>query len=86
MNLIRALENTLEKNIDDETKKIISIYEKCLSLKSPMDYTDKVGSIEDINNIITYLLSKEDEVGQVYNLKKSISNIPSKKASLINFI
>ncbi len=86
MNLINIIENIQEKIPSEEEIKNNSLYEKCLNLKSPMDFTNKVGTIEDITELIEFLKNEMHELGRYGDIIKSLVRLKPEKSTKISFV
>lgn len=86
MNIIEILKNIQETQVSEVEEKNYSFYDKCFNLKSPMHFTDKIGTIEDINELMDFLESKLIYKEQTLKITNSIFSLPPEKSTNLNFI
>ena len=86
MQLTELFDSLIEKTITEEEKKLTELLEKCLTLKSPMKFTDAMGTDEEIFALIEQMKSQEVELLKISNLVSELKYAEPKKSTTNVFI
>jgi hypothetical protein len=85
MQLETLFNSFLDKKLTEEEIKFMELLNYCLTIKSPMKFSDKI-SDEEILNLIEYMKEQESCLSQVANLVYEIKQASPKKVNLNVFI